>query len=124
MSEVRLPAPVRAVADRTTEEGHMAEEPHRPGGFSVQPKPEGDGRAFWGWIRFWCPCGCGSFSRLPIGRGVKPARGVDAGGIAATWEWDGDRERPSLSPSINHIGHWHGYLTRGWFRQPEQAAPE
>lgn len=36
------------------------------------------------------------------------------------WNWNGDREKPSLTPSILHWGNgkekpstWHGYLTDG-----------
>ena len=30
-----------------------------------------------------------------------------------SWEWNGDRENPTLHPSINVIGKWHGYLRDG-----------
>lgn len=43
-----------------------------------------------------------------------------------TWEWDGNREAPTLTPSIlkwqldkhgKRVGeHWHGYLTAGVFK--------
>lgn len=29
------------------------------------------------------------------------------------WGWDGNRDRPTLTPSIHWLGHWHGYLTSG-----------
>lgn len=29
------------------------------------------------------------------------------------WQWDGNRESPTLSPSINVIGRWHGWLRAG-----------
>lgn len=29
------------------------------------------------------------------------------------WQWDGNREAPTLTPSVNVIGHWHGYLRVG-----------
>ena len=29
------------------------------------------------------------------------------------WTWDGNEENPTLSPSIDWPGHWHGYLTNG-----------
>jgi hypothetical protein len=29
------------------------------------------------------------------------------------WGWNGDRQYPTLSPSINVIGRWHGYLRNG-----------
>lgn len=43
-----------------------------------------------------------SVGRLPLNR--------DDG-----WTWDGNRERPTLSPSIHAVGHWHGYLRAGRF---------
>lgn len=57
-------------------------------------------------IAFRCPCGCGYESWLPI----KP----DERG----WQWDGDFEAPTLTPSILQSGlpcKWHGYLTAGEF---------
>jgi hypothetical protein len=29
------------------------------------------------------------------------------------WGWDGNREAPTLTPSINVIGRWHGWLQAG-----------
>ena len=29
------------------------------------------------------------------------------------WQWDGNREAPTLTPSINVIGRWHGWLRAG-----------
>lgn len=31
----------------------------------------------------------------------------------ASWEWNGDLDRPSLKPSINDPGGWHGWLGNG-----------
>lgn len=60
-------------------------------------------------IQFMCPCGCGAERILSIGTS-KPAQGP-------SWQWDGNRERPTLSPSIRDISHckWHGYLRAGVF---------
>lgn len=30
-----------------------------------------------------------------------------------SWLWDGNKEAPTLSPSINVIDRWHGYLKNG-----------
>lgn len=57
-------------------------------------------------IAFRCPCGCGYESWLPLNR---------EGG----WNWDGNREAPTCTPSILQSGlpcKWHGYLTDGEFR--------
>lgn len=29
------------------------------------------------------------------------------------WGWDGDEEKPTLTPSIHCPGEWHGYLKSG-----------
>lgn len=67
-------------------------------------------------ILFGCPCGCGSM----WGVSIRP------GEAGPTWNWDGNREQPTLTPSIliyqmneraEKIGeHWHGFLTAGEFR--------
>jgi len=46
----------------------------------------------------------GDFVGLPIG---------GAGKGYPAWNWDGNREAPTLTPSINVIGVWHGYLRAG-----------
>jgi len=34
-------------------------------------------------------------------------------GGAAHWGWDGNREAPTFTPSIDHKGCWHGYIRGG-----------
>jgi hypothetical protein len=34
------------------------------------------------------------------------------GGIAQ-WDWDGNRDAPTFSPSVNCGGCWHGYIEKG-----------
>jgi hypothetical protein len=29
------------------------------------------------------------------------------------WQWDGNREAPTLTPSVNVVGRWHGWLREG-----------
>jgi hypothetical protein len=29
------------------------------------------------------------------------------------WQWDGNREAPTLTPSIHVVGIWHGFMTNG-----------
>lgn len=65
-------------------------------------------------LLFGCPCGCGDMRSVKFrtNEGRRP-----------TWDWDGNRDRPTLTPSIliyqmdetgKIIGeHWHGYLTAG-----------
>ncbi len=62
-----------------------------------------------GRMMFTCPCGCGDICGVTL----KPA--VEAG-----WEWNGDLDKPTLTPSIAiNRGHWHGYLTAGVFKSCE-----
>jgi hypothetical protein len=54
-----------------------------------------------------------------------PRPGTDRGEVSAIplspapqpdvddWQWDGNREAPTLTPSINWVGVWHGYLRAG-----------
>lgn len=57
-------------------------------------------------MAFICPCGCGREGYLPFRPESSPS-----------WQWNGDRQRPTLTPSILQVGgcRWHGYLTAGEF---------
>ncbi len=61
-----------------------------------------------------CPCGCGTFTYLPISALDKPT-------THPSWSFDGNLEAPTLSPSIFHHNadgpHWHGWLKGGWWTQ-------
>lgn len=75
-----------------------------PGGFRIVDKDEdGVGTA---WLWYCCPCGCGTLSPLLVGNGFKPAD-------SPSWQWNGSLDKPTLQPSVHHVGHWHGYLTDG-----------
>ncbi len=59
--------------------------------------------------------GCGHESYLPV---VAPPEIVKKN--KPEWNWDGNRELPTLKPSIFHNKEkggcgWHGYLTKGIF---------
>lgn len=62
-------------------------------------------REFAGMI-YVCPCGCGKTGALAFRPHASPS-----------WEWDGNKEAPTLSPSVHDIPHgkthWHGYLRAG-----------
>lgn len=49
-----------------------------------------------------CPCGCGTGGSLAFRPHASPS-----------WDWDGNWDAPTLSPSVHHVGHWHGYLRNG-----------
>jgi hypothetical protein len=68
-----------------------------------------------------CPLGHGNCGSIVIGR-VKPAHPT-----GHTWRWDGDVDKPTLTPSINCLSHgpkgekyagcgWHAFLTKGEFK--------
>lgn len=54
-------------------------------------------------LYFVCPCGCRELSWVPVKTGDKKA---------GSWRWNGDQERPVLSPSIakRYGCRWHGFL--------------
>ncbi len=60
-------------------------------------------------ILFVCPCGCGDLTGVP----VRPESG------GSHWNWNGDRDKPTLTPSLQRIDscRWHGFLTDGEFRE-------
>lgn len=64
-------------------------------------------------IAFVCPGGCGSTGFCYV---ENPERIVDK---VPRWTWNGDREKPTLNPSILATKPpgcgWHGYLTDGVF---------
>lgn len=61
---------------------------------------------------FCCPCGCGDVSGIDFD--VVPERAGDD----QRWRWDGDRQAPTLRPSLHKTRGcgWHGWLTAGVFK--------
>lgn len=58
--------------------------------------------------RLWytCPCGCTANGSLRVGNGFKPPE-------SPSWAWNGSLDKPELTPSVHHVGHWHGWLQGG-----------
>lgn len=114
MGEVRLPAPVKAIASDDVDEDH------RPGAFEFYTAADTVPGVVRGLI-YRCPCGCDTLHGLPF----PPLSEDDVKYGRHKWEWDGNRETPTLSPSIlSHEGgsrdgptHWHGWLQGGFFNQ-------
>lgn len=67
------------------------------------------------YFSFQCPLHKGRIcSNLPIlGRtGLKHDPQGQNGG-SAHWTFNGDRDKPTFSPSVDHKGCWHGYIENG-----------
>lgn len=65
------------------------------------------------------------YLRTPVGaQGAWIAITPAALGNGASWNWDGNRDQPTLTPSIDGgIGHWHGWVTAGMMSPGEPDAP-
>lgn len=57
-------------------------------------------------MNYVCPCGCGRVRALTARTGEK---------IPNHWQWNGNKEIPTLQPSIacTQGCKWHGFLTNG-----------
>jgi hypothetical protein len=59
---------------------------------------------------FCCPCGCGRHGSAPVRAGGPRTQTPE-------WDWDGEREEPTLNPSVyfnqGQKGEWHGWLRNG-----------
>lgn len=75
-----------------------------PGAFEVCEGPPGN----FG-LRFMLPGRSGA-NYIPIVKG--PATGTGHG----PWGWDGNWDCPTVAPSIHHVGYWHGFFEKGFFR--------
>lgn len=104
MSEVRLAAPVEATRSEDIDEDET------PGAFGYYV--HGGSEDYRGMI-YRCPCGCGRLGALPF----HPLGGDDKKHYRDGWHWDGNRDKPTLTPSVHHVGHWHGYLRDGFWVQ-------
>lgn len=63
------------------------------------------------WVKL--PAKGGSWHALPLYlKGRKPPALEDK----ASWEWDGNREKPTLLPSVKSQGLWHGEIFEGFAR--------
>lgn len=99
----QLPAPVKAIYVASVNDSK------EPGSFTYYV----NGEAKVVGLLYRCPCGCGRLGGLPFG----PKSEDDIKHSRATWDWNGNREVPTLTPSIHHVNHWHGFLTDGMWIQ-------
>lgn len=105
MGEVRT-APVKAVFVPYAEFFDAEMIAKVPGSLCIAPAEHQEpGKPWTRWL-YACPCGCGASGAVRVQAGQKPA-------TSPSWEWDGNWEAPTLSPSVHHVGHWHGWLRNG-----------
>lgn len=56
---------------------------------------------------FVCPCGCQAVASIPFHNAPEDE---------PKWNWDGDEDAPTLSPSLHNLNcGWHGFLRNGVF---------
>ena len=62
-------------------------------------------------LAFICPCGCGRTRCIQVSEPLNGSHG------RRIWGWNGDREKPTVRPSILDVGscEYHGWLTDGQF---------
>ncbi len=77
-----------------------------PGSFYLGERHENGSQTFW----YCCPCGCGTTGAILVGINFKPVS------ERPSWNWNGSIDKPTLMPSVHHVGHWHGWLTDGIWR--------
>ncbi len=51
------------------------------------------------------------FPGMTVPDAIEIKRGAQGG--PRVWGWDGNKDAPTLTPSLNLIGVWHGYLKAG-----------
>jgi len=58
----------------------------------------------------WMICALpgGHIAHLPI----RPLRSPATNG-GHSWDWDRNEQKPTLLPSVNSIGNWHGWIREG-----------
>lgn len=91
------------------EEAMDEEEAQSPSTFMFMGCGEGDRPK---WMSFPCPGALGQSH--PGTRCLIPIR-PQANGVNASWEWDGNRDAPTMSPSVNCANCWHGFIRAGQF---------
>ena len=62
------------------------------------------------WMSF--PC-----QRYPLQACQIALRPLQKNAVGASWQWDGNREAPTITPSVNceKVCGWHGWIRNGQF---------
>ncbi len=85
----------------------------RPGDFSFRTTESAAGQTY---LLLWHILPDGSVGAIPIEPIPIAARPTWTHGDPPkchTWQWDGNRERPTLTPSVHAPGRWHGWIRGG-----------
>jgi hypothetical protein len=90
---------VTGLVDRSLSDDDQVRNAVQAGEFEIS-KDESTGQR---WFWFKCPGPCRSVSAIALRPVVVP-------GSRPSWEFDGNEDAPTLTPSINHVGCWHGWL--------------
>jgi hypothetical protein len=61
-----------------------------------------------GLLYLHCQLPGANFCAIPIQRGPHSS--------PEPWGWDGNEDAPTITPSINLVGYWHGFFEKGYFR--------
>ena len=69
------------------------------------PETQGDRNRLTHFIYLALPGNGGGWSAIEVQKGSP--------GGPRIWGWDGNEDKPTLTPSINAPGQWHGFLTNG-----------
>jgi hypothetical protein len=82
------------------------EEIENPGDFYISSPTDNSQTLDIRTLFFQCPCGCKTMAQVAISLDDSNA-----------WMWDGNEERPTITPGISIIGgcRWYGRLTNGIF---------
>lgn len=93
---------VSDLADKVWSDDPVVAADVRRGDFEITEADDGQ-RHLW----MVCP-GCSTLTVLAL-------RPLQAGKTGHSWEWNGDADAPTLSPSVHHLNCWHGWLRAGAF---------
>lgn len=96
---------VTDLADRSFSDDRQVRDAVQKGDFEITTDEKTSQRWFW----FKCPGSCGQVSAIAL----RPVVDLQPG--RHSWDFDGNEEAPTLHPSINHVGCWHGWLRSGVF---------
>lgn len=104
--------PAKFIAEELDCAGHTKRAPTLAPGTCHLEFFENDANGIEAALNFVCPCGCAEVDFILLST-TKPDQ------ARRCWVWDGNREKPTVTPSIYRIGaacKWHGFLIAGVFQ--------